>query len=118
MSSGVYVITNTKDGKRYVGISRDIETRLASHRYALRRGRHTSSRLQAAWNEAGEGAFSFEILELCDYTEFSHKEPEHIKRFRSNEPEYGYNKMFQEVMRYSRRPKPPGFIHPDSWFWG
>jgi group I intron endonuclease len=102
MTSGVYVITNTKDGKRYVGVSRDIDSRWYAHRNDLKRGKHGSASLQQAWNEYGEGAFVFAVLEECDWSEFSHKEPMYIKSFRSNESEYGYNTMFREEMKYSR----------------
>ena len=36
MPSGVYVITNTRDSKRYVGVSADIESRWGGHRSDLR----------------------------------------------------------------------------------
>jgi len=102
MTSGVYVITNTKDGKRYVGVSRDIDSRWYAHRSDLKRGKHGSTSLQQAWNEHGENAFTFAVLEECDWNEFSHKEPMYIKSFRANEREYGYNTKFGEEMRYSQ----------------
>ena len=102
MTSGVYVITNTRDGKRYVGVSRDIDNRWYSHRYELNRGKHGSTSLQQAWNEYGESAFAFAVLEECDWNEFSHKEPMYIKSFRANESEYGYNTRFGEEMQYSQ----------------
>ena len=60
MPSGVYVITNTRDSKRYVGVSADIESRWGGHRSDLRRGKHHSTLMQQAWNEFGEDAFTFE----------------------------------------------------------
>lgn len=105
MASGVYVITNTKDGKRYVGVSRDISSRWYAHRNDLKRGKHCSAQLQQAWNEHGESVFTFAVLEECDWSEFSHKEPMYIKSFRANEREYGYNTMFGEEMKYGRRPR-------------
>lgn len=105
MTSGVYVITNTVDGKCYVGVSRDIDSRWYAHRNDLKRGKHCSVRLQQAWNEHGESAFTFAVLEECDWSEFSQKEPMYIKSFRANDRECGYNTMFGEEMKYGRRPR-------------
>ncbi len=101
MPSGVYVITNTLDGKRYVGVSRDIESRWVGHKSDLRCGKHHSVLLQQAWTELGEDAFTFEVLEHCATTEFSSKEPAYIRKFRANEPEFGYNTMYGEEMKYN-----------------
>ncbi len=101
MPSGVYVITNTRDSKRYVGVSADIESRWGGHRSDLRRGKHHSTLMQQAWNEFGEDAFTFEVLEVCGTTDFSSKEPSYIRQYRTNEPEYGYNKQYGEEMKYN-----------------
>jgi group I intron endonuclease len=66
LSSGVYVITNTLNGKRYIGSAVKIETRWIRHRCDLRKGIHHSHYLQRAWNKYGEGAFAFTILLYCD----------------------------------------------------
>src|SRR6266705_2430826 len=59
----IYAIRNTKTGERYVGSTCDWVNRRKSHRYALRRGK-SNKRLQASWDEHGEGCFSFEIIEV------------------------------------------------------
>jgi group I intron endonuclease len=63
MSSGVYQIINTVDGKVYVGSAMYLPQREASHRYYLRKGNHHCVHLQRAWNRDGEDAFAFEVLE-------------------------------------------------------
>lgn len=60
---GVYAITNTVTGDRYIGGSWYVSSRWAAHRAALRRGRHVNAKLQAAWIFYGEAAFVFELLE-------------------------------------------------------
>jgi len=62
-SSGVYLIENSNNGKRYIGSSVNMPGRFLDHKKLLRRGRHHSPHLQASWNKYGEGAFRFEVLE-------------------------------------------------------
>lgn len=42
-TSGIYVITNLKNNKKYVGSSKDIRTRLDRHFRDLRNNRHYNS---------------------------------------------------------------------------
>jgi len=63
--SGVYIITNTVNGNRYIGSSVDIHRRWYTHKRGLRRGTHCNPILQNAWNKYGESAFEFSILLLC-----------------------------------------------------
>jgi len=63
-NSGVYSITNTISGNRYIGSSHIIKKRWISHRAELRRNKHRNQRLQQAWQKHGEAAFLFEVLEL------------------------------------------------------
>lgn len=65
MKSGTYVITNTVNGKQYVGSSVDVGRRFAVHRMELRKGVHHSPALQRAWDRYGESAFTFERLATC-----------------------------------------------------
>jgi group I intron endonuclease len=62
---GIYSITNTKNGKRYIGSSVRVNVRYGTHVYYLRRGRHHSQILQRAWVKYGEAAFKLEVLEEC-----------------------------------------------------
>lgn len=64
--SGVYEICHIATGNRYVGSSVDIECRLREHFRNLRRGRHQNERLQAAWQQFGQGAFVATVLCLVD----------------------------------------------------
>jgi group I intron endonuclease len=61
-TGGIYLITNTVDGKRYVGQSANIRGRWYTHRWALQRNRSGSRRLQNAWNRHGEASFEFTVL--------------------------------------------------------
>lgn len=66
MNSGVYTITNTTNGKMYVGSSVRIKERMLAHRAKLRTGKHHSEKLQRAWLKHGEAAFKFAVALYCD----------------------------------------------------
>lgn len=64
-SIGLYSIENTVNGKRYIGSSFRIPTRLKEHRAHLVRGAHHSHRLQKDWDKYGEDSFNFKLLVVC-----------------------------------------------------
>jgi group I intron endonuclease len=66
---GVYVITNTKTGRIYIGKTKNIAKRFGMHRTALNCGRHHNSRLQAEWTTSGESAFVFRVHVLAQLSE-------------------------------------------------
>lgn len=47
---GVYILKNIKNKKVYIGCTRDLRARLATHRSLLLGNKHHSSELQAAFN--------------------------------------------------------------------
>jgi len=63
MKSGIYIITNTTNNKRYVGSALNLKKRLCQHRGDLRRGAHKNPHLQSAWNKYGEDTFAFDVIE-------------------------------------------------------
>ena len=68
MASGIYKITNTTNGKVYVGSAVNFNNRWKEHVRELRKGKHHSSALQNAWNKYGEDNFEFSIIEECERT--------------------------------------------------
>lgn len=62
--TGIYEIS-TPNGSRYVGSSVNIYSRWSGHRTDLRRNKHHSTRLQAAFDKHGD-SLEFKILFLCD----------------------------------------------------
>jgi len=65
MTSGVYQIRNTINGKVYVGSSVDITARWAVHRSDLKHGHHHSVKLQRAFDKHGADAFEYLIVRKC-----------------------------------------------------
>lgn len=88
--SGIYVITNLKNGKKYVGQSCDVVRRIRTHKLLLSSGRHKNRHLQAAWDKYGAAWFSFEVIESCPIDDLNKREVFWIKHYNSFS-QNGYN---------------------------
>lgn len=86
--TGIYVITNKINGKKYVGQSVNISRRWKEHRsrYQIEDGY-----LYKAMRKYGLDAFTFEILTECNKTDLNVLEQHWIKVYQSNNPNFGYN---------------------------
>jgi len=63
MKSGIYKITNTTNGRVYIGQAENLKTRYNIHLYRIKRNEHHNEHLQRSFNKHGEDKFVFEILE-------------------------------------------------------
>ena len=63
----VYRILARPSGLSFLGFSADVRARLNRHQAELRRGADRDQDLQAAWNELGEAALAFEVLDELEY---------------------------------------------------
>lgn len=68
--TGIYTITNSVNGKVYVGSAYDVSRRWIVHLCLLRSGKHHSVYLQRAWNKYGENAFTFRVEEAVEDRNF------------------------------------------------
>ena len=66
MTSGIYQITNSINGKIYIGSSVNLATRKRDHFKHLRSNKHQNEHLQNSFNKHGESCFDFSILHECD----------------------------------------------------
>lgn len=66
MDTGVYMIENIANGRRYVGSAVSLKKRWREHRRQLTDGRHHSRFLQRAWNKYGPLFFRFQVVAYCD----------------------------------------------------
>lgn len=82
---GIYCITNTKNGMRYVGQSRNIEKRFVEH---LRDDIKLKTKLGEAIREYGIHNFTLNILEECKIEELDIKERKWIKELNTFPNEY------------------------------
>lgn len=105
MSSGIYKITNTHNGKVYIGSSSNIQKRFKEHKRALKTHSHHSYKLQKDFNEIENiDVFSFEIIEEIDSNKIDlfRREQFYIDKYDSFNN--GYN-----CCEYSANPKYFGF---------
>ncbi len=87
--TSIYLITNSANGKIYVGRTRaGIALRLKRHCWAARKG---DTYLGRAIAKHGKNHFSIRILEEVDHEEANSKEAEWIAKMRSNDRGVGYN---------------------------
>lgn len=89
---GVYKITNTKNGKVYIGQSVDVKKRFKEHKRELRSNNHINCYLQDDWNIYGEKAFTFEVVQKCRSVHLDEIEQHLIKEYDSTNREKGYNR--------------------------
>lgn len=94
MSATVYAITNTANGKTYVGCTaKTIEERFHQHILLLRRNKHKNIGMQNDYNKYGEGAFTLRRLGDCPphgWNELS-EEKLWMERLKTYDSRYGYN---------------------------
>lgn len=81
--SGIYSITNTINGKRYIGQSADMAKRGKSHFGMLRRGAHHCTTLQRSFRKHGESAFIISIVEMCEPDRLTEREQFWMDNYRA-----------------------------------
>lgn len=81
---GIYKITNTINGKTYIGkTGASFGDRWDCHRSQLNGGYHDNGHLQSAWKKYGQDAFEFSVLaEVTDVTLLNDLEKYFIKLYR------------------------------------
>lgn len=87
-NTGIYKITNTANGKCYVGSANHMGARLNVHKSNLRLNRHCSQRLQRSFNKHGVESFKFEKLLCCSKEDLLFYEQRAIDYFRSIKMSY------------------------------
>lgn len=83
---GIYRITNTVNGKVYIGQSKDVEERLKSHR-----SDSTSRHLKYSIKHYGVDKFLFEVIEEVPVEKLNERERYWIAFYQSTDPSKGYN---------------------------
>jgi hypothetical protein len=75
---GIFQIINKVDNKIYLQTTSDIERAFSSDLFQLKFGMHSNTNLQNDWNNLGEEAFEFSILD--EYKPTDEATPTQIKR--------------------------------------
>lgn len=99
-SSGIYKITNLKNGKIYVGQSQNIYRRREQHFVALRHGSHENHEMQKDY-AADWRYFRWDPIEFCPLSKLNEREHFWIQELHSMAP-HGYN---LDWVPYARKTK-------------
>lgn len=88
MIYSIYLITNTVNRKKYIGVTSDFVGRMRGHK-----GCYSKSYLSKAIRKYGWNNFSTEIIFQSLDKEFMHKEAEEafIREYNTKDPDFGYN---------------------------
>lgn len=89
---GIYKITNTLNGKVYIGQSVNVQERFYEHKRKLCLNQHFNKYLQNAYNKHGE-YFEYELIEECAVSDLDKREMYWIGYYHSDDKRYGYNIM-------------------------
>ena len=89
--SGIYIITNIINNKKYVGSSKNMDQRKRSHFYKLRHNKHENDYLQKSFNKHGEKNFRFTTECFCEEKTLIIKEKEYMKLYNVLDRNFGYN---------------------------
>ncbi|SUM82669.1 helix-turn-helix domain-containing protein [Staphylococcus saprophyticus] len=91
--SCIYKITNTANGKVYIGQTVNYRKRKVGHFSYLRRNAHRNCYLQNSFNKYGESSFEIEIIKECNIDELDKLEIFYMKKYNSNDRAHGYNML-------------------------
>lgn len=89
MKTGIYMILNITNDKKYVGSSCDIKMRWKKHKQSLNNNKHHNQYLQNSWNKYGSENFKFIILEETSSDQLQDREAYWCDCFKSHSK--GYN---------------------------
>jgi len=103
MKSGIYLIINIINDKKYIGStgsSVGFNNRWGKHKTGLKRNEHGNPHLQDAYNKYGKSNFIFSILEECSDDILVLREQHWIDHYDTMNPLKGYN--LKEASRYGK----------------
>ena len=90
--SGIYKITNTVNGKFYIGSSTNLGNRFSVHKTTLKNNYHDNQYLQNSYNKYGGENFTIEVVEFCEKNEVVEREQFWIDVTKCNNRSIGYNR--------------------------
>ena len=89
-TSGIYKITNKRNGRIYIGQSNNVFKRRRQHFAELRAGHHSNYEMQADWNNSHIADWTWEVVEYCPEERLNEREIYWINQCGSMSPR-GYN---------------------------
>jgi group I intron endonuclease len=89
---GIYMLRNKINDKKYIGSSKDVYYRLASHKHKIKSGKHDNEHLQNSCRLHGLEFFEASVVEQCDEASLASREIYWIDKHDCLDKEKGYNK--------------------------
>lgn len=89
--SGIYIIENIKNGKRYVGSAKNLLDRAYGHLRTLKLNKHHNFHLQKSFNENGIDSFVFYILFYMEKNLLIEYEQKVMDHYKLSNHDFGYN---------------------------
>lgn len=89
---GIYIITNTINGKFYIGSSSDIQQRFYNHKSKLLNKTHINLHLQNSVNKYGFENFKFQVLANCPFENLDSLEQWYVDNLK---PHYNIRKFVE-----------------------
>lgn len=91
MNKGIYKITNTINGKVYIGQSTNLKDRIKQHKSMIKNFNENNNYLRKATKKYGYKNFKIEIIKFCDEKELDYYEIYYIDLYKSSDRNFGYN---------------------------
>ncbi len=91
MKSGIYLIKNKINNKKYVGSTINFKKRWGQHISALNKNSHDNSYLQKSWNKYGMDNFEFSVIEEVIINDLLEREQYYINYYNVSNRNDGYN---------------------------
>ena len=96
---GIYSITNTITGKKYIGSTNNLYKRICGHKNSLMSGNGANQVLQQDYNELGKDSFIFNVVE---FTEGSNDELTEREQFYTNQAHVSVGGCYNRKIVVSR----------------
>lgn len=105
---GIYKITNLTNNKVYIGQSRNIQQRFATHRSRAfnQNSEDYNKYLYRAIRKYGLDNFSFEVIEQCSIEQLNEKEKYWIIYYNAENSDFGYNQTLEDFSIASQKMTP------------
>lgn len=113
--SGVYKITNKKNGSIYIGSARFLGRRFSVHRSTLESGNHDNLHLQRSYKKYGAENFEFDVIECVDIDVLLEREQFYLdQHFDHGVKCYNMNPTVQVVSLNNKHRKNYVLVDPDN----